>query len=169
MWVHLHQHHWGCSHFIPHRPRLPSPCKYLCSPTNYFSSYMGLFWPGIRHHLTWNPADLGLHPSTASSPHSLCSACQVPPAYLLSSVTSAGADGPEVLLLPLLSNLVHFPIIIARGLICGGTGRAQLHGLCSALSILRAAWWSEQEPLASTLFLFDRRLTDWQEEHQSFL
>jgi len=30
----------------------PSPWKYFSSPTGYFSSYMGLFWPGIRHHLT---------------------------------------------------------------------------------------------------------------------
>lgn len=94
------------------------------------------------------PSSLRTALSTASSLHPLCSACHVPPAYLLSSITSAGTDGPKVLLLPLLSNLVHLPIIIACGLICGGMGRAQLHGLALAPSSLRAGWCSEQEPLA---------------------
>lgn len=47
----------------------PTPCKYLSSPTNYFSCYMDLYWLSIRHHLNWNPAVLGLHSSTASSLH----------------------------------------------------------------------------------------------------
>lgn len=76
---------------------------------------MGLFWPDIETSSDQKPDS----PKTALlTPRS---ACQVPPAYLLSSVTSAGTDGPEVLLLPLLSNLVHFPIIVAGGLICGET------------------------------------------------
>lgn len=156
--------------FYTMQARTPSPCKYLSSPTNYFL----LLWAWFGHVLDtiWPETQQSYNyctPAQPSSLHSLCSACQVPPAYLLSSVTSAGADGPKVLLLPLLSNLVHFPIVIARGLICGGTRGAQLHGLCLALSILGAAWRSEQEPLASVLSLFDWRLTDWQGEHQSFL
>lgn len=90
--------------------------------------------------MTWNPAVLEVQPSTATPVHSLCPMEHIPPAYLLSSVTSAGADGPKVLLLPLLPNMVHLPIIIARGLICGETGRAQLQGLGLALSMLKAAW-----------------------------
>lgn len=39
-------------------------------------------------------------------------------AYPLASKARAGADGAEVLLLPLLSYVVRLPIVIAGGLIC---------------------------------------------------
>lgn len=39
-------------------------------------------------------------------------------AYPLASEARAGADGTEVLLLPLLSHVVRLPIVVAGGLIC---------------------------------------------------
>lgn len=43
--------------------------------------------------------------------------------HLLSSMAGTGTDGTQVFLLPLVSNLVHFAIIVTRRLICGERGR----------------------------------------------
>lgn len=37
--------------------------------------------------------------------------------YLLSSIACASADGPQVFLLPLVSDLVHLSVIVTYGLI----------------------------------------------------
>lgn len=39
--------------------------------------------------------------------------------HLLSSMAGTGTDGTQVFLLPLVSNLVHFAIIVTRRLIWG--------------------------------------------------
>lgn len=45
--------------------------------------------------------------------------------YLLSAKACAGADGTQVLLLPLVSHLVRFAVIIAHRIICVGTHSRQ--------------------------------------------
>lgn len=113
-------------------------------------SALALPWPESQQPEQCSPAQ---PPLSRTQP--------IPPAHLLSSVASAGADGPKVLLLPLLPNVVHLPIIIARGLICehsqsSGAGlRLGFKHSQSSLVIRRGAW-------GSMLPLSDQRLPEWQ-------
>lgn len=62
--------------------------------------------------------------------------CEAP--YLLSTVASTGANGSQVLFLPLVPHVVHFSIIIASGLICINTQESTVkHPQLNKILILR--------------------------------
>lgn len=54
------------------------------------------------------------HKSSHSAHCALCISSEALEQYLLSAEACAGADGTQVLLLPLVSHLVHFAIVIAH-------------------------------------------------------
>lgn len=62
--------------------------------------------------------------------------------HLQSSIASTGTDGTHVFLLPLVSNLVHFPIIITCWLICR-----------TLVICYKSTVWDSVQHLTSTLLL----------------